>query len=153
MGFDVAARQQNVPDRMLGYRTGTFTPTITFGGNSVGIAYALQQGFYTVIGDRLFFNCRITLSAKGSSTGAALIKTNLAAALFAVENAACSIKLSAVAANAAEKHVQCDVVGGTADLRPGEIGTSSVDADVQYTHAEFTDTSTLTISGQWRIAR
>jgi len=54
-------------------QTGTFTPTISFGGASVGATYTTQTGRYTKIGNRVNFSIRVTLSAKGSSTGAMLI--------------------------------------------------------------------------------
>lgn len=53
-----------------------FTPGISFGGNSVGVTYSLQSGAYWIRGNQIFFTIAITLTNKGSSTGAALI-TNL----------------------------------------------------------------------------
>jgi len=53
------------------YEEGTFTPGITFGGNSAGMSFDAQVGFYTKIGNRMFVNCYIDLSAKGSSSGVA----------------------------------------------------------------------------------
>ena len=53
--------------------TGTFTPTLTFGGNSVGISYSLQLGEYYTIGNIVFFKISLALSSKGSSTGVANI--------------------------------------------------------------------------------
>lgn len=55
---------------------GTFTPSLAFGGGSTGIAYVDQFGRYARIGNRVFFEIRIGLSSKGSSTGVATI-TNL----------------------------------------------------------------------------
>lgn len=55
------------------YQEGTFTPGIAFGGASVGVTYAMQNGYYTVIGNRVSINLLITLSSKGTSTGAATI--------------------------------------------------------------------------------
>jgi hypothetical protein len=56
------------------YEEGTWTPTIIFGGAGVGITYSTQQGTYTKIGRLVVARCRVTLSSKGSSTGAALIE-------------------------------------------------------------------------------
>lgn len=53
--------------------SGAFTPTISFGGASVGVTYSSQVGFWTRIGNRVFFNIRMVLTNKGSSTGAAVI--------------------------------------------------------------------------------
>jgi hypothetical protein len=55
------------------YKEGTFTPAITLGGAAVGVTYNTQFGHYTKIGNRVTFNLRVTLSNKGSSTGAILI--------------------------------------------------------------------------------
>ena len=55
------------------YEEGEWTPTITFGGESVGITYFLQAGLYTKIGRKVTITGWVRLSAKGTSTGAALI--------------------------------------------------------------------------------
>ena len=55
------------------YTETTFTPAITFGGGSTGITYAKQQGNYTRFGNLVCFQAYIELTAKGSSTGAALL--------------------------------------------------------------------------------
>ena len=55
------------------YEEGTYTPTISFGGNSVGVAYGLQDGNYSKIGRMVKIDFRITLTNKGSSTGVARI--------------------------------------------------------------------------------
>lgn len=58
------------------YATATFTPTLAFGGASVGITYAVNGniGKYWKIGNVVYFNIIITLTSKGSSTGAATIQ-------------------------------------------------------------------------------
>lgn len=55
------------------YAEGTFTPVIAFGGASVGITYTTQKAWYKRIGNQVFIEIRILLSAKGSSTGVATI--------------------------------------------------------------------------------
>jgi len=51
-----------------------WTPSITIGGSTVGITYgAGTTGTYTKIGNRLFFDCRVTLTSKGGLTGAILV--------------------------------------------------------------------------------
>jgi len=52
------------------YEEGTWTPTITFNGLSVGVTYTNQVGRYTKIGNLVIASCFINLSSKGSSTGA-----------------------------------------------------------------------------------
>jgi hypothetical protein len=54
-------------------KKGTFTPTLTFGGAAVGMTFSARSGAYIKIGNIVFFNLSMTLSAKGSSAGAAVI--------------------------------------------------------------------------------
>jgi hypothetical protein len=51
------------------YEEGTFTPSITFGGNAVGITYGTRVGRYTKIGNCVTFNLYCPMTNKGSSTG------------------------------------------------------------------------------------
>src|SRR5262249_32540240 len=53
------------------YASGTWTPTLRFGGGTTGITYAAQQGTYTQIGSQVIASFHINLSNKGSSTGSA----------------------------------------------------------------------------------
>ena len=55
------------------YETGTWTPTLAFGGGSAGMTYTSQEGFYTRIGNTVFCTGGFVLNAVGSSTGAATI--------------------------------------------------------------------------------
>lgn len=55
------------------FEVGTFTPVLSFGGGTTGIAYATQTGSYTKIHNTVYFSARVTLSSKGSSTGDALV--------------------------------------------------------------------------------
>jgi hypothetical protein len=48
---------------------GTWAPTITFGGASVGVVYGAQVGTYQKIGKTVHFRCYLSCSNKGSSTG------------------------------------------------------------------------------------
>lgn len=55
------------------YEENIWTPGISFGGGTTGITYTTQQGSYTKIGRMVFVQGRVTLSAKGTSTGQMLI--------------------------------------------------------------------------------
>ena len=46
-----------------------FTPTVTFGGDAVGITYEKQLGRFTLLNDICLCQFHVVLSAKGSSTG------------------------------------------------------------------------------------
>jgi len=55
------------------YEEGEWTTGIAFGGGVVGITYSLQAGLYTKIGRMVIATGIVSLSAKGTSTGAATI--------------------------------------------------------------------------------
>lgn len=55
------------------YEELSWTPTVSFAGNQVGITYSSQVGRYTKIGRMVLLSFRVALSNKGSSTGAAQI--------------------------------------------------------------------------------
>jgi hypothetical protein len=55
---------------MANYSYNTWTPTVQFGGASVGITYAIQIGQYWRIGNIIHCNIQVTLTSKGSSVGA-----------------------------------------------------------------------------------
>tara|TARA_A100001391_G_scaffold6841_1_gene4437 strand:- start:182 stop:733 length:552 start_codon:yes stop_codon:yes gene_type:complete len=55
------------------YEEGTYTPALTFGGGSTGIAYGTQEGIYTKIGRICYVGGRVTLTNKGSSSGDAVM--------------------------------------------------------------------------------
>lgn len=53
--------------------SGTWTPVLQFGGNSVGITYSTQSGNYLAFGKLISGSLQINLSSKGTSTGTAVI--------------------------------------------------------------------------------
>ncbi len=53
--------------------TGTFTPTLRFGGASVGITYGTRLGKYWLIGEMVFIDIVVVLTNKGVSVGAATV--------------------------------------------------------------------------------
>jgi hypothetical protein len=55
------------------YEEGTWTPTLSFNGNSVGITYGQRHGLYTKVGNRVTVTCYVAISSKGSSTGLAQV--------------------------------------------------------------------------------
>jgi hypothetical protein len=56
------------------YEEGTFTPTLSFAGNNVGIAYSKQVGMYARVGKLVWINFELVLTSKGSSTGLAEVE-------------------------------------------------------------------------------
>jgi hypothetical protein len=57
----------------------TYVPSLTLGGGSVSMTYGTQAGFYLAIGNLVIAAYNITLTAKGSSSGAAAISLPVAA--------------------------------------------------------------------------
>jgi hypothetical protein len=55
------------------YAATTFTPTLRFGGASTGITYTTQVGRYVQVGKQVMVFIALTLTSKGSATGAATI--------------------------------------------------------------------------------
>jgi len=51
----------------------SWTPALRFGGATTGITYSVQVGTYIKIGRLVYVTMHITLSSKGSATGAASI--------------------------------------------------------------------------------
>ena len=73
-GIDFSATPGTGTSELLAdYEEGTFTPTLTFGGASVGITYAVNSGSYTKVGRLVTGRFIIVLSSKGSSVGGASI--------------------------------------------------------------------------------
>lgn len=60
-------------ETLSNYDIGSWTPALKFGGATTGITYATQVGTYTRIGLLVIATATITLSNKGSATGAATI--------------------------------------------------------------------------------
>jgi len=80
---------------------GSFTPNLLFGGAASGMTYTRRNGYYARIGNIVFVQIDILLSAKGSSTGFATI-TGLP-----------------IAAAAAPTFQMLPVLGGVVDLNAG----------------------------------
>lgn len=51
----------------------SFTPALQFGGASTGITYSIQTGYYSRVGNIVYYSLYLALSAVGSATGDATI--------------------------------------------------------------------------------
>jgi hypothetical protein len=67
--FPATANPSSDANTLDDYEEGSFTPTVSFGFNSVGVAYTSQVGRYTKIGDTVFCVGNVQISSKGSSVG------------------------------------------------------------------------------------
>jgi len=71
----VGSRSGVIGKTELDYETGTWTPTVEFGGGTTSITYSHNLGRYTKIGNIVTADLQIIMTSKGSSTGAATITT------------------------------------------------------------------------------
>lgn len=72
LGFPATALPSADPNTLDDYEEGVWTPTISFGGASVGVTYGSPtSGRYTKIGRTVIATGSVTLTSKGSSSGAA----------------------------------------------------------------------------------
>lgn len=133
--------------KALHFADGTFTPTLAFGGASTGITYTTNVGRFKKIGNRLFFQIRIVLSNKGSSTGVATIKG-----------------LPFTSASNIPQAVEIDLAGGFSGLTGSPKANISINATdvllyqttssgrIAITDAVFWNTATLTVTGFYELA-
>jgi hypothetical protein len=128
------------------YEEGTFTPGIAFGGNAVGVLYALQSGTYTKIGNRLLIDIAITLSDKGSSTGAATV-TGLPLSVGWFSSA--SMRISGLAAGLDAFHSAVFQISTT--TVPMQYVPASGTGIVNLLDSDISNTLSLIISGQYRV--
>jgi hypothetical protein len=129
--------------------SGTWTPAISFGGNSVGVAYnsSYTSGAYTKIGDRIIFNGTLLLTSKGTSTGDAVISglpytaSSNSAYFYPV-----SIFLNVVSF---ADYPQARVERNSNNIIFWEISNDGSLSTL--THTNFSDTSLVVINGSYLI--
>jgi len=123
--------------------TGTWTPTLQFGGGSTGITYGTRTGTYVRIGNIVTVQMRIVLTAKGSSTGAVGITGfPFAPNLFP----ACVIDSLSMASLTAGGAIFGFLSGTTLG-----VGTNGTTGRVSLTDANFTATSDLRLEISYRV--
>lgn len=121
-----------------------WTPQLQFGAANVGMT-ATAVGTYTRIGSLVFIKARITLTAKGSSTGVATIAGLPVAA--AAENQAVSIAAYANLASITAPFGQ--ILSASSAIGLLQHGAA---APANMSDANFTNTSVIVISGVYDIA-
>jgi hypothetical protein len=133
------------------YASGVFTPTIAFNGASVGVTYTTQLGAWTKIGNRIFYEVVIVLSSKGSSNGTATVRGFPPAYPFPAEPAHYPVITT--------ERINIDVAGGYYACFGEGISASHMTlrehgdnvAAANLTDADFSNTSAVYITGQYRI--
>jgi hypothetical protein len=72
--FSATANAAGMTSELLDdYEEGTWTPTLNFSGNSVGLTYSRQVGKYVKVGNIVYCSGHFQVSNKGSSTGTAVV--------------------------------------------------------------------------------
>jgi hypothetical protein len=118
----------------------TFTPAMTLGGAAVGMTFSAQLGRYINLGPIRLFYIRLTLSAKGSSTGNAVVTGLPFTAVGGVTWP--TVMYFNSSAGLTGQHLQPIVSGNTVLLRYWS-GTAAVNL----TDANMTATSDLIVAG------
>ena len=68
--FSAAGNAGGMTSELLDdYEEGTWTPSLTFGGNNTGVSYGSRSGSYIKIGTLCYVQGQLDLTSKGSSTG------------------------------------------------------------------------------------
>ena len=129
--------------------TGTWTPALSFGGATTGIAYSTQAGTYKISGGVLSFEIVIALTSKGSATGNAEISlpTGLPGSL-AIQSGMGNGEFVIYSAMASVSSPIARPVSATS-LRLTNQGAAAV---ANMTDANFGNTSSFTIVGTLRLA-
>lgn len=128
----------------------SWTPTIAFGGASVGVTYAVQEGHYQSIGNLIFFAGGIVLSNKGVSVGNVTID-GLPFTAGALNNVFLGTQaLSSVTFPAGRTYAWCAVLASTTTLTIQAGGSGVAQAD--FTDAEFANNSAISFSGYYFTA-
>jgi hypothetical protein len=135
-------------------KTGTTTPTITFGGNNAGITYsASTYCYYTVVANRVLFNALVLLTSKGTSNGDIKVKLNMPSEYYASEWSAVSLSFNTLARGTSANSLQGEVLQNTSQVRLSHLRDNGTnDVRVPLDEADFSNTSTIYVSGQYRYA-
>jgi len=123
-----------------------FTPTLTFGGAASGMTGTLS-GTYATMGNLCFVSILITLTAKGASTGSALIGALPLTSASSTNNGHLSVTYTNMSGIAVPLIGKIGASGTTVALVDGGATDFAAVDDTN-----FTDTSSLQLSGWYVVA-
>jgi hypothetical protein len=129
--------------------TGTWTPTIKFGGANVGITYDTQTGLYTRVGDLVYVRMFLTLTSKGSSTGSAVIHGLPITSHATIPPGGFEMHTAATMVSLTGSILARPNFGGTTIILEDWAATGSA-ADVDETN--FSDTTQIGLTGWYQAA-
>lgn len=132
------------------YAEGTFSPGISFGGGTTGITYGAQVGVYTRVGNRACVDINVTLTAKGASTGTALV-TGLPFTVKALTGYFPALAIGSTSAlTAGTPGPTIYAIQGTATAQIASYD-SATGVNTSLTHAALTNTTSINASGCYAI--
>lgn len=130
------------------YEENTFTPGLTFGGGSTGMTFGLQSGVYTKIGNTVRFTANVTLTAKGSSTGA-LLMTGLPFTAAATLDVPVALRANNLAVGIGETMLCGQVVASSTTIELRRFGTGGTSPAMDNT--DVTGTLILNFAGTYKV--
>jgi hypothetical protein len=123
------------------------TPAILFGGAGVGMTYGNRKGNWVRHGNLVHFTFYVSLTAKGSSTGTAVV-SGLPVAALNVANLYQAVSIHSDQLAAGVANVQARIVPGTTSI---EINKFAAGASAATTDADFGNFTALAISGSYIV--
>ena len=143
-----------VPTAPIWVESGTATPVASFDGASVGITYTRQIFRWNRVGGICFFDGRITLSSKGSSTGTFRLCEGAfpyASIDVDVDGYPAIIRCLSFASTIGDTDIFGDVIAGESVpyLRLYRYSSGSA---VSLSDPSLTDTSDIIFNGHYRVA-
>jgi hypothetical protein len=140
---------ENANTKMLDwYEEGTWTPTLQFGGATTNITYTTRVGSWTRIGNRVYFDCFILLSSKGTATGNATIDGLPFAQVAAAPS---SYTVSVGALNSALADGNMDAGQNSASLNSMFLYKQVSGSRSVLQHSDFENTSNILVAGTYRV--
>lgn len=131
-------------DEMGYYKTASYDPDPEFGGGNTGRAGTFS-GWWTRIGSLVHVSIKLTFTNKGSSTGIATITLPFAARSDNSQNVAIMGTFANMAAFAGYHYVLL-LGSGSASATFASTETNGDEGPVTVTHAEFTNTSEISLN-------
>lgn len=153
--FPAAVNVSADPNTLDDYEEGTFVPTLTTSGVvPTGVAYAVQSGQYTKIGNLVAFKLRLTLTNRGAGgTGNVLIAGLPFPSTAAGDEAACAITRAASIDFATGYTQLCAGVGdGTSVIELHTVGDNVATVQVVWGDLNAAGNSSVHIAGTYFAA-
>lgn len=131
----------------LTYTTGTWTPSLAFGGATTGIAYTARTGRYIRIGNLVWIMVSMLLSSKGSATGSATL-TGLPFTVKSGGTAVFPVRWQSLASGAVDMAAYCNPGATTLALLAATAAATSLSSA---SDTLFGNTTALEFAGMYEV--